>query len=81
MKPRRFNVRRQSESEPSPRPEVVAMIAGPDWADFEQAIAVATPAEREDGLLLIEHERERLLDVKAANRAWRDQLEAESGED
>ncbi len=56
------------------------MIAGASWADFEKAIRIATPAEREDGLLLIEHEKEALLDVKAANRARKDQLEAESGD-
>jgi hypothetical protein len=81
MKPRRWNVRRQGEFEPSPRPEIVAAIAGPKWSDFEQAIAIATPVEREDGMLLLEQEVAALLDLKAANRARMDQLQAGFDED
>jgi hypothetical protein len=76
MKRRRFNTRRLSESEPSPRPEIVAMIAFPEWSAFEYALAISTPAEREDAMLLIEAEQETLLDFKAGNRAHMDQLEA-----
>ena len=81
MKRRRFNTRRLGEFDPRPDPVVIARIAGPEGSDLEDALAHATTAEHEDGLLLIEHEQEALLDVKAANRAWKDQLEAGFGED